>query len=81
MSDLLLRQGFAGVGEHKVFTLMRRMGIQAIYCKPNTSKPPQAQDLSVFDWNTANGSDQSGLGTGHQQPSHETQPLLFMYSN
>ncbi len=38
MRDLLLRLGFAGVGRRKVISLMRKMVIQAIYRKPNTSK-------------------------------------------
>jgi len=38
MRDLLLRSGFAGVGRRRVITLMRKMGIQAVYRKPNTSK-------------------------------------------
>jgi putative transposase len=37
LCDLLNREGFE-VGRRHVATLMQRMGIQALYCKPNTSK-------------------------------------------
>jgi putative transposase len=38
LRDLLRQQGLE-VGRRHVKTLMRRMGIEAIYRKPNTSKP------------------------------------------
>jgi len=38
LRDLLQREGFA-VGRKHVATLMKRMGIEALYRKPNTSKP------------------------------------------
>ena len=38
LRDLLNREG-TGIGRRHVATLMRRMGIEAIYRKPNTSKP------------------------------------------
>jgi putative transposase len=38
LRDLLRQQGLT-VGRRYVKTLMRRMGIEAIYRKPNTSKP------------------------------------------
>jgi putative transposase len=37
LRDMLNREGF-GVGRRHVATLMRRMGIEALYRKPNTSK-------------------------------------------
>ena len=37
LRDMLMREGFE-VGRRHVATLMRRMGIQALYRKPNTSK-------------------------------------------
>ena len=37
LRDILAREGL-DVGRRHVGTLMRRMGIQALYCKPNTSK-------------------------------------------
>ena len=37
LRDLLAREGFE-VGRRQVATLMRRMGIEALYRKPNTSK-------------------------------------------
>ncbi len=38
LRDILRRQGFPGVGRRQVTTLMKKMGIEAIYRKPNTSK-------------------------------------------
>jgi len=38
LRDLLRGEGIA-VGRELVTTLMRRMGIEALYCRPNTSKP------------------------------------------
>jgi putative transposase len=38
LRDLLGQQGLA-VGRRHIKTLMRKMGIEAIYRKPNTSKP------------------------------------------
>ncbi len=38
LRDLLNREGIA-IGRRHVTTLMRRMGIEALYRKPNTSKP------------------------------------------
>jgi putative transposase len=38
LRDMLVAEGFA-VGRDKVVTLMRRMGIEALYRRPNTSKP------------------------------------------
>jgi putative transposase len=37
LRDLLQREGF-GVGRKRVATLMKRMGVEALYRKPNTSK-------------------------------------------
>ena len=38
LRDLLIAEGFR-TGRRHVATLMKRMGIQALYRKPNTSKP------------------------------------------
>ena len=38
LQGLLTQEGFK-VGRLHVATLMKRMGIEALYCKPNTSKP------------------------------------------
>ncbi|MGY6164001.1 IS3 family transposase [Paraburkholderia strydomiana] len=37
LARLLRRQGH-GVGRRRVRTLMKRMGVEALYCKPNTSR-------------------------------------------
>ena len=47
LRDLLSQEGI-DIGRRHVSTLMKRMGIEALYRKPNTSKPtPRAQDLPV----------------------------------
>ena len=38
LRDFLAREGVA-IGRPHVATLMKRMGIEAIYRRPNTSKP------------------------------------------
>jgi putative transposase len=38
LRGLLAAEG-SKIGRRHVTTLMRRMGIEAIYCRPNTSKP------------------------------------------
>jgi putative transposase len=38
LRDILRRQGFPDVGRRHITTLMKKMGIEAIYRKPNTSK-------------------------------------------
>lgn len=38
LRDLLRRGNYPDIGRKRVQTLMRRMGMQAIYRKPNTSK-------------------------------------------
>ena len=38
LRDILRRTGFPGVGRRHIATLMKKMGIEAIYRKPNTSK-------------------------------------------
>jgi putative transposase len=38
LRDMLLREGVS-IGRRHVATLMKRMGIEAIYRRPNTSKP------------------------------------------
>ena len=38
LRDMLVRQGFAGIGRRHIGRLMKCMGIEALYRKPNTSK-------------------------------------------
>jgi putative transposase len=38
LRDILRRTGFPGVGRRHIATLMKKMGIEVIYQKPNTSK-------------------------------------------
>jgi len=47
LRDLLRREGFA-VGRRHVSTLMRRMGIEALYRKPNTSKKHPAHPVFPY---------------------------------
>ena len=54
------------VGRRHVATLMQRMGIEALYRKPNTSKKaPDPQDLSVPAARAEDRSRQPGLGERH----------------
>ena len=43
----MLRAEGRKVGRLHVATLMKKMGVEAIYRRPNTSKPPGAQDLPL----------------------------------
>ena len=45
LRDLLRGEGVA-IGRAHVITLMRRMGIEAIYRRPNTSKPAPGHKIS-----------------------------------
>jgi putative transposase len=47
LRDLLIAEGFK-VGRLHVATLMRRMGIQALYRKPNTSKPAPGHQIYPY---------------------------------
>jgi putative transposase len=47
MRDLLVREGHK-VGRLHVATLMRRMGIEAIYRRPNTSKPAPGHNIYPY---------------------------------
>lgn len=55
LQGLLVQEGFK-VGRLHVGTLMKRMGIEALYRRPNTSKPapghksPTRKELSGFSW-------------------------------
>ena len=54
------------VGRRHVKTLMKRMGIEALYRHPRTTKPePGAQDLSVFAARNGDCPAQPGVGDGH----------------
>ena len=47
LRDLLLAEGFT-VGRLHVATLMKRMGIEALYRKPNTSKPAPGHQVYPY---------------------------------
>ena len=47
LRDWLVRQGYR-IGRKHVTTLMRRMGIAAIYCKPNTSRRNPAHKIYLY---------------------------------
>jgi putative transposase len=47
LRDLLIAEGFT-VGRLHVSTLMKRMGIEAIYRKPNTSKPAPGHQIYPY---------------------------------
>lgn len=45
---LLQRQGYC-VGSRHIRTLMKRMGVRTLYCKPGTSAPhPQHKGLPIL---------------------------------
>ena len=48
LQGFLVREGF-GIGRLHVRTLMKRMGIEAIYRRPNTSKPAPGGSCNNFD--------------------------------
>ena len=64
LRDLLRAEGIK-IGRRHVSTLMKRMGIEAIYRKPNTSKPAQGQDLSVSFRQDGGPPAKSSLGDGY----------------
>jgi putative transposase len=47
LRDLLIAEGFA-VGRLHVSTLMKRMGLEALYRKPNTSKPTPGHQIYPY---------------------------------
>ena len=47
LRDLLVAEGFK-VGRLHVSMLMKRMGIEALYCKPNTSKPAPGHQIYPY---------------------------------
>jgi putative transposase len=47
LRDLLVAEGFT-VGRLHVATLMKRMGIEALYCRPNTSKPTPGHQIYPY---------------------------------
>ncbi len=66
LRDFLKREGLS-IGRRHVASLMRRMGIAAIYRRPNTSKPaPGPQDLSLSAQWREDGACEPSLGNGHQ---------------
>ena len=67
LRDVLRRQGFPGVGRRHVTTLMKKMGIEAIYRKPNTaqtryerSMTPPARLITLRSWLVVTGQSCSG---------------------
>lgn len=65
MRDFLLREGHK-VGRLHVATLMKRMGIEAIYRRPNTIKSGAgAQDLPVPAPKAADHATEPDLGDGY----------------
>ena len=47
LRDLLRGEGIA-IGRERVASLMRRMGIEALYCRPNTSKPAPGHKIYPY---------------------------------
>ena len=70
LQTFLAREGYE-VGRLHVATLMKRMGIEAIYRQPNTSKP--APGHTIFPYlpaQAAGDAAQSGLGDGYHVYPH-----------
>ena len=47
MSSHLVREGFAA-GRDRVRRLMRKMGLEAVYCRPRTSQPQPGQRVFPY---------------------------------
>ncbi len=47
LRDLLRGEGVA-IGRERVATMMRRMGIEALYCRPNASKPAPGHKIYPY---------------------------------
>ena len=47
LRDLLVAEGFV-IGRDRVITMMRRMGIEALYRRPNTSKPAPGHKIYPY---------------------------------
>jgi putative transposase len=47
LRDMLGREGFA-IGRQRVATMMKRMGIEALYRRPNTSKPAPGHKIHPY---------------------------------
>jgi putative transposase len=47
LRDMLRREGFA-IGRQRVATMMKRMGIEALYRRPNTSKPAPGHKIYPY---------------------------------
>ena len=47
MRDLLRGEGTA-IGRERVASMMRQMGIEALYCRPNTSKPAPGHKIHPY---------------------------------
>jgi transposase InsO family protein len=81
MAEMLRRQGHR-VNRKRVRRLMREMGLEVIWRKPNTSKPhPQAPRLSVSVARPGDRPAQSGVGGRHHlHPDAEGDRLLSLVS-
>ena len=65
LRGLLAAEG-CKIGRRHVKTLMRRMGIEALYRRPRTTKPAaRAQDLPVSSARDADHAAEPGVGDGH----------------
>ena len=66
LRDLLAAEGFK-IGRRHVTTLMKRMGIEALYRQPNTSKPAPGHKIYPYLLrDVAIDAAEPGLGDGHQ---------------
>ena len=76
LRDLLKQEGIE-IGRRHVATLMKRMGIEALYRKPNTSKPAPGHKIYPYLLRGRDGRPpQPGLGHGHHLRPHGTRLRL-----
>lgn len=64
LRGLLAAEG-SKIGSRHVKTLIRRMGIEALYRRPRTANPDRAQDLSASAARDRDHTPEPGLGDGH----------------
>jgi hypothetical protein len=69
LRDLLRGEGIA-VGRERVAAMMRRMGIEALYRRPHTSKPADGRKIYPSAARLGGGAGEPGMGHGHHLHSH-----------
>ena len=75
----ILRNSGVSIGRKHVATLMRRMGIEALYQRPRTSRQaaPGPQGIPILDAQSTAHRAEPGLGDGHHLHSHAPRFCVF----